>query len=844
MCAAQAKPEPTATPTDEPRRGWVVAAVVALAIAAGAAVFTEVFNYDIFWHLASGDWMLAHVRVLGTDPFSIDPMPQWVNVHWLFQVIISALYALGGFAALVGLKTVLAIATIVVLALSCRRDAPVAWIVLAGLLAVVAIETRMRVRPESFTLLFLIVTIALVESVRRGASARRLWLLPAIMLPWVNMHGMYILGPAVFWSAAAGAAIDRGLGRDKGGNLPTRRALLAMLAASAVCFVTPWPIQTAVQPLLLWTRISGETKAFTYGVLEFIPTWQSGYFLYVAAALLVPAVIACALNFGRVPIAHWLWLGAIGALAIMARRNVALTGPVCGYLLAVHGGQVIRRLFAGHSARAPAGTANVAGRRTQSLAGAANVAAIALALAVAGGCATELFFSLRGFGRRFGYALYRPYFPIDIASHLGSIEARGDILCDNWGDAGTFIYHSRPRRLWMDGRLEAHTLERFKSQGRIEQALRKPGSASTVELPSEVRFIYVRGQSREAITAMARSGRYRLLRVDETGVCFARADYPGRFDDELPDGDNLADFDRPLTAPGAIEGLPANVRRWWRQNPPSRYYPVGATMLWLAWRPPTAAADPDDHLRPRASLLAVRYLEAALAEGISRRATTLGMLAQAYQQRALLEDVTPDEAAPIDFCSARALYLYSQIDLSRLDDEDIRAFAEQHVDALIRARRLDAAERAAADMLANAPSNLPESKLAAWKTLHGRLAGLVRMSRQRAEDLPADGMSRTRQLASPSIGLADQAIAELAATPRTAATNALLGDLLLNAGRVNAAREAYGRAGAKAAWRIRLCDWVQGLFVDGQDTPAHSPAQAARYEALRRRILGAKAPAP
>ncbi len=824
MSKGQSKPEPTSPPTDEPRRGWVVAAVVALAVAAGAAVFTELFNYDIFWHLASGDWMLAHGRVLGTDPFSIEPMGQWVNVHWLFQVIISALHAVGGFAGLVGLKTILAIATIVVLALACRREAPVAWIILAGLLAVVVLESRMRVRPEAFTLFFLTATIALVESVRRGAAARRLWLLPAMMLPWANMHGMYILGPAVFWSALAGTAIDRALGRAMGGNLATRRAMWPMLAASAVCFVTPWPIQAAIQPLLLWTRISGETEAFTYGVLEFIPTWQSGYFLYIAMALLVPTVIACVLNSRRVPMAHLLWLAAFGVLAIMARRNVALTAPVCGYLLTIHGGQVIRRFFAASRAR--------------SLAGAANVAAIALAMAVAGGCATELLFRLRGFDRRFGTGLYQPYFPIDIASRLGSLEARGDILCDNWGDAGTFIYHSRPRKLWMDGRLEAHTLERFKSQGRIAEALRETGSASIVELPPTVRFIYVRGESRRAVTAMARSGRYRVFRVDETGVCFARADYPDRFGDELPPGDNLADFDRPLTNRGDIEGLPANVRHWWRQNPPSRYYPIGATMLWLAWRPPAVGVEPHDRLRSRAGPLAVRYLEAALAEGISRRTTTLGMLAQAYQQQAIIEDITPGETAPIDFCSARALYLYRQLDLRRLDNEDVRAFAEQHVDALVRARRLDAAAVAAKDMLSNAPSDLPADKLATWKGIHDRLEALVGISRQRASDLPAKGISRIRQLASPSVGLADQAIAELVGGSRTPEAETLLGDLLLNAGRVDEARDAYSRAGAKAAWRVSLCDWAAGLFVGTLEMPANSPASARRYEALRRRLIG------
>jgi hypothetical protein len=147
-------------------------------------------------------------------------------------------------------------------------------------------------------------------------------------------------------------------------------------------------------------------------------------------------------------------------------------------------------------------------------------------------------------------------------------------------------------------------------------------------------------------------------------------------------------------------------------------------------------------------------------------------------------------------------------------------------------------------MLANAPADLPAEKLATWKGIHNRLASLVGISRRRAADMRVVGVRRIRQLASPSIGLADQAIAELLAGPSTPDTDTLLGDLLLNAGRVDEARESYGRAGAKAAWRVRLCDWAAGTFAAGPEMPADSPASARRYEALRRRLMGAEITIP
>jgi len=836
------EPPPLFVPAEPAgRRVWFVIAATALAIATGAAAFTEVHNFDVFWHLDAGQWMLQHGHILSHDPYSIDPLPEWMNMHWLFQVVVAALHAVGGFGALVWMKAGLAAATAVLLALASRKDTPPAWLIVAGLLAAVAIETRMRVRPEAFTLVFFMATIAVVESVRRSGGAKRLWLLPAIMLPWVNMHGMYILGPAVFWSAYIGAWIDRRLGQGVGGGLATRRALWPLLAATAACFVSPWPIEAAAQPFVLWTRMSGQTEAYSLGNLELIPTWmywKSPQFFVIAVVLLTLAGAVCVANVRRVPASHWMWLVATGVLAMLARRNVCLTGPVCGYLLAVHGGQVIRQI----AARKGTGSEVAQPRRCLSPVHPINLAALLLALAFAAGCATEVLFRWQGFGRRFGPGLCRPNYPIDIARHLGTLKAPGDVFCANWADASVFMHFSRPRKIWMDGRLEAHTVERFQSQQKIAAALDAPAEAGAVKLPPQVRFFYVPNTYRKALSSMARSWRFKLVRTDEVGVCFERMDYPGRAGGLLPSGDNLGDFDRPLLPSGQIDGLPANERRWCRQNPPSRYRPIANALLWTAWRPLNEQPDTGDELADRAGLLAIRYLEAARIEGLCEPTSAMGLLAQAYHQRARRVDFEPTDAAPIDWLAARALYLYGQLDLNRLGVEDIRAVAEQHVDALVRARRLDSAATAAEYLVLRAPRDLPPDKLDAWMRLERTLRVAASDSLRRAEPLPADPVERARLLASPALGLADQAIKVLRKIPETSRTSEawlLLGDLLLSAGRVDDARAAYRQCNieAAAAWRLILCDWVEDP-VTGGDMPAGAPPAAQACERTRQAILG------
>src|SRR5258705_4868922 len=54
-------------------------------------------NTDTWWHLAAGRWIVQHRRIPSLDPLSFTAGDHpWVNVQWLFDVIIYGLHQLGG----------------------------------------------------------------------------------------------------------------------------------------------------------------------------------------------------------------------------------------------------------------------------------------------------------------------------------------------------------------------------------------------------------------------------------------------------------------------------------------------------------------------------------------------------------------------------------------------------------------------------------------------------------------------------------------------------------------------------------------------------------------------------
>jgi len=312
------------------------------------SVCFPVTNTDIWWHLASGRWILEQGTFPFTDPFSAGAAGQkWTDVHWLFQVIAYGIYSAGGVLFLVLLKCLLfAVAAIFLLKAAEVSGGPhvrplaVAWLCLlfvAGRFWVLA-------RPIAFSLVFIAVFIWALEKFKRDGRRLPLLLLPLVQLLWSNTQALSILGPVIFLCVLGGEGLSHLAVRLKipgfqaEHNLPAS-ALARMLRVFALvviaCLLTPYGLDALVLPFKLLGRIDpAYGQLFSYGVSENIPPWileRAGthpvaWFKWVAAVTFASFL----LQPRRIILSRLLLTAAMFFLALLANRNVLLFYCVAG----------------------------------------------------------------------------------------------------------------------------------------------------------------------------------------------------------------------------------------------------------------------------------------------------------------------------------------------------------------------------------------------------------------------------------------------------------------------------------------------------------------------------------
>jgi hypothetical protein len=199
---------------------------------------------DLWWHIKVGEGILATHHWPTTDPYSFTVAGQhWLAYEWLGDVLLAGVYRTGGVRGLGALLIILG--SLVALALyffaTIRCGNPKAGFLASAVLLNLATGS-FNLRPQMLGYLFLILTLIVLERFRQGKRGA-VWLLPVLLLVWVNTHGSWIIGLAII-----GVYLASGLARIRVGALETKRwssaerrqLAIVFLASIVATLVTPY----------------------------------------------------------------------------------------------------------------------------------------------------------------------------------------------------------------------------------------------------------------------------------------------------------------------------------------------------------------------------------------------------------------------------------------------------------------------------------------------------------------------------------------------------------------------------------------------------------------------------
>lgn len=279
----------------------------------------QLSDLDLGFHLKYGQWISQHHRV-PTNDLSTYTVPdnQYIDLHWLFQVVLYQFFALGGYPAVSLLVCLLScLVFLLLLTINRKEGIPLPYTVFWILTAFLLIDQRIAARPEIVTYIFILITLLILDDYTRR-NKDRLFFLPLLMLLWCNIHALFILGLFIIAVYIAGKWIE-----DKKAD---KRLVLWALASVIACFLNPYGIKGVLFPWELLTRFDPD-NLFNQHIQEFIPFFSSRHFLprdYLFILFLLGVLLLVFFNFSGIRIHELVLLFCTALLAITSIRNIPL----------------------------------------------------------------------------------------------------------------------------------------------------------------------------------------------------------------------------------------------------------------------------------------------------------------------------------------------------------------------------------------------------------------------------------------------------------------------------------------------------------------------------------------
>ncbi len=314
------KPKPEAPRPDPAARLADIALTAAFLALTFLLGLFPLKDTDFWWHLKAGDLIRRTGQVPTFDTFTYGAEGHaWVDLHWIFQILLSWGYAHGGVVALNLAKCAITTLAVGLLIRSRKPGWPTWAMVLAWLPALLVLGGRMYIRPETLSLLYLAIVLAILFR-----WERRPWLafaLPVVQACWVNTQGLFLLEPIVIGFALLGALIRPGaLSKERRGWW--RLVGLATVLTGLACLLNPYGLEGVIYPIQLLGTMGNPIFKDSIGELKPLPKFIQEVGLDSLPLRLHLLTFALGLLSFALPL---LWRGWV-AIADRGRAKEALKG--------------------------------------------------------------------------------------------------------------------------------------------------------------------------------------------------------------------------------------------------------------------------------------------------------------------------------------------------------------------------------------------------------------------------------------------------------------------------------------------------------------------------------------
>jgi hypothetical protein len=285
-----------------------------------AILFLRAFyivDTDIWWHLRTGAWILAHRAIPATDPFSSYGMGKpWTAYSWLFDVLSASFFARLGLVSIVLYEIVVRVVLSVALFHLVRGLCSGFWRAVAlSALGLFVMTEVIGPRPGMLTILFVILEFDILLSARRTGRTKMLWLLPPMFILWANWHIQFVYGLFVLGVFAIEPWLDSLIPyppREKS-LLPWMQTGLVLAASALATLLNPYGLRVYSTVL----TYAGQTGAYdAISELRAMTFRQPQHFVVLLLAL----GAAMAIGWRRNP--SPLWLVFLAVTSSMAFRSV------------------------------------------------------------------------------------------------------------------------------------------------------------------------------------------------------------------------------------------------------------------------------------------------------------------------------------------------------------------------------------------------------------------------------------------------------------------------------------------------------------------------------------------